>query len=552
MSTVRRDLRHGFGIARVEGRRHVRKSTATRKQRLTLVGALVVFTPVLYLWFGIAHEAGLDAARTGSFPVDRLGLQLFLLVVVFVVMAAMRVVQEGRPEGEALLLTTVSTRAVLLGRLVDSTIQLVGFVLLPTVLFAGAFALGAGEPLVVATAVLAIVPLFTAVNLLGTVVGQLFLLGLLQSRRLRRVSQAFGVVLLLALMALSYVIVAPATGASTPLGDVTAVARPFAAYLAFVFLGSGLVAPPDTVSLVVGGLLVASLPVLAAVADRLAPRLWFADASPTDLLARDASRPTGDEVAPGTAATASRRERYPPMASTPTLGVALGLWTRWLRIPARFTSLFPLVVMFATAVLGVVDDPNLLPLAGGAVLVFGGVYVSGAMFGLNPLGDAGDMRTVEALAARPSRVVVRGHVVAGLLVGLPAVAMGVAMLALAGDVPVPTAIVGGLLAVVLTIASAGVAVGLGTTLPSLDSRRTYRGYEVATPSLWVLLGYTFAVVLLVGVASLVAALLVVPTGVDPSPALTVGAPAVVAGVLLAVGYGGYRQAVRRLDAPVFV
>jgi hypothetical protein len=126
------------------------------------------------------------------------------------------------------------------------------------------------------------------------------------------------------------------------------------------------------------------------------------------------------------------------------------------------------------------------------------------------------------------------------------------MLALAGGVPVSAAIVGGLLAVVLTLTSAGVAVGLGTALPSLDARRTYRGYEVATPSQWVLVGYMFAVFLLVGVASLAAAVLVLPTGIDPGPALTLGAPAVVAGLLLAIGYGGYRQAVRRLEAPVFV
>jgi hypothetical protein len=41
------------------------------------------------------------------------------------------------------------------------------------------------------------------------------------------------------------------------------------------------------------------------------------------------------------------------------------------------------------------------------------------------------------------------------------------------------------------------------------------------------------------------------TSGDPGPALTLGAPAVVACLLLAIGYGGYRQAVRRLEAPVF-
>ena len=156
MSSLGHDIYHGIGIARIELRRSLRKSFRTRKRKLAVLGFVALFSPTLFFWGSIAYDVGKEAMRQGKLPIDLIGVQLSLLVVVFVVMGALRVVQQGRPEGESLLLTATSPRAVLIGQTVHSTVQLVGFVLFPTVLFAGAFALGAGQPSVLLTAVLAV------------------------------------------------------------------------------------------------------------------------------------------------------------------------------------------------------------------------------------------------------------------------------------------------------------------------------------------------------------------------------------------------------------
>jgi membrane protease YdiL (CAAX protease family) len=549
MSGLGRDVRHGLGIARIELRRSVRKSFGTRKRQLTVLGFFALFSPLMVFWGRIAYSAGRDATEQGGLPLDVLGIQLTLLVLVFVVMGSLRVVQQGRPEGDALLLTATSPRAVLVGVTIHTTIQLVGFVLLPTLLFAGGFALGAGMPSILLTTVLAVVPLFTAVSVLGTVIGQLVVLGLLESQVLRTASRVFGLVLLLVLMALSYAAMAPVMGISEPLAPLATVALPAIQYLAFVFVGTPLGPELDAVAVLVGAIVVASVPVLFAVANRLAPRLWFADTTPTGLMQRDASAAAG--TPPSVEDAANRPVRtFPPRGPRP-LAVALGLWVRWLRIPVRFSALFPLVIVLVTALFTAVGDPTSLPTVVGGVLVFAGVYVSGAVFGLNPLGEAGEMRTVEFLSPTTPRTLVLGHVLAGLLVGTPVAVAGSAILAVATGLSVPTASVVGILSVVLTVASGGAAVGIGSILPSTDTQRTYRGYEVATPSQWALVAYMITAMLLFVVAAVGGMLVLLASDTGTASPLFVVAAGVAAIVLLAIGYAGFHVAVGRFGAPPY-
>ncbi|MFC5369052.1 CPBP family intramembrane glutamic endopeptidase [Salinirubrum litoreum] len=547
MSSLGDDLRHGAGIARVELRRSLRKSFGTRKRQLAVLAFVALFAPLLVFWGDVAYSAGQAAAGRGI-SLEILGIQLTLLVVVFVVMGALRVVQQGRPDGDSLLLTTTTTRAILLGTTAHATVQLVGFVLVPTVLFAGGFALGAGQPLLLLTAVLAVLPLFTCVSLLGTVLGQAVVLGLLRSRSLRAVSRGFGVVLLVALMGLSYAAMAPVMGATEPLAPFAVVATPATLYLAFVFVGTPFAPSPGVGSGLVGLTVLVSIPVFFAVATRLAPRLWFADATPSGLFQRDATSKRADVSTPTGDVSGRVGATFPPRVGPRPLSLALGLWVRWLRIPVRFTSLFPLVIVAAVALFGTITDPETLPLVVGGLLVFVGAYVSGGVFGLNPLGEAGEMRVVETLSATGPATLVASHVVAGLLVGTPLAVVGSILLALSLGLPALPAAAGVALAVVLTVASASVAVAIGSVVPSTDAERTYRGYAVATPSQWALIGYILAVVVLLGVTTVGAVLVMLAT--DPGttgPSFVVGA-AVAAGTLLAVGYAGVRVATRRFGA----
>ena len=544
MSEFKTDIRHGIGVARVELRRSLRKSFGTRKRQLTVLAFVALFTPMLIFWGRIAYTAGQEAAEQGRFSLDILGIQLTLLVVVFVVMGALRVVQQGRPEGYSLLLTATSPRAVLVGLAVHSIIQLVGFVLLPTLLFAGGFSLGAGMPSILLTTVLAIVPLFTAVAMVGTVVGQLVVLGLLRSKLFRRASRVFGLFLLLVLMVLSYAAMAPVMGATEPLAHLSGVALPAVEYLTFVFLGTPFGPELNPGSLFIGASVLASIPLLFAVANRLAPRLWFADTTPPNLMRRDESAAEAPLDISG-----SGRGTFPPRHGPKSLSVALGLWARWLRIPVRFSALFPLVIVLVTAVFSALNDPEQVPLVVGGALVFAGVYVSGAVFGLNPLGAAGEMRPMEFISATSPRTFVLGHVLAGLIGGTPIAVVGAGALAVAMGLSVPLAFVVVGIAVVLTAVSASVAMGIGSVLPSQDVTRTYRGYEVTTPSQWALVAYMGAVMFLLAIAAGGALLILLANDPGTSSPIFDAAAGLAVLMLLVLGYVGFRTAVRRIGEP---
>jgi len=262
---------------------------------------------------------------------------------------------------------------------------------------------------------------------------------------------------------------------------------------------------------------------------------------------RDTASVTGTTLA-AEGATGRSVQAFPPRLGPRPLAVALGLWIRWLRIPVRFSALFPLVIVLVAALFTAVGDPSSLPLVVGGVLIFAGVYVSGAVFGLNPLGEAADMRIVEFLSPTTPRTLVIGHVLAGLLVGSPVGVAGAAILAAAMDLSAPTAALAiGILTVVLTIASGGAAVGIGSVLTSTDAQQTYRGYEVATPSQWALVAYMVTAVLLV-VAAMGAVLVLLSSDTGTGSSLFVAASGLAAVILLSVGYAGFRVAVGRFGA----
>jgi membrane protease YdiL (CAAX protease family) len=212
-----------------------------------------------------------------------------------------------------------------------------------------------------------------------------------------------------------------------------------------------------------------------------------------------------------------------------------------------------LTFLGVTVALVVALDPPICPsaLVVGGVLVFAGVYVSGAAFGLNPLGEAGDMRTVEFLSSTTPRTLVLGHALAGLLVGTPVAVVGVAILAAATGLSAPVALAVGILTVVLTVASGGVAVGIGSALPSTNARRTYRGYEVATPSQWALVAYMIVAMLLVALTAMGTLLVLLSSDTGTSSLLFVLAAVVVVLVLLVIGFTGFRVAIGRVGSPPY-
>jgi hypothetical protein len=500
------DVGHAVRIARVEVRRSLRTSFGTRRKLAYTLGLLLLFSPILLGWGRMAYAFGRTVAGGSPVPVTDVGVQLFALAAVFVAFAAVRVVQQGTPDGMDLLLTATSTRAVLLGTLAHQTLQLLTFVSVPLFVVLAGFSLGADAPSVVLAGLVLLFPLFTAVHLLGTVLGMAFSLGVLRSPLVRRLSQAIGLVVFLGILGLSFALTYPAAaGGPSPLTRLPVAWVPLVHYADLAFLGSDLGVGLSLAGL--GSLLVVlgSIPVLFAIAHRLAPRLWFADVSPATLLRGEVD--VDQRTAPATVAagdrhvTSSRSGTFPRWRTPPSVGVASVLWVRWTRAPTRFATVVPLVGVLVSAGIGVASDPESLPVLAPIALGATGVYLTGVVFGLNPLGEAGAMRPSEVLSSRSSATFVRGHLVAGLVLGVPLTLAGTAALVVLNDVPLAVGVALGLVAPFAAGVSGCVALLLGTVFPQYEQNETFGGLPVASPSVWAILGHVFATAVLVALGA---------------------------------------------------
>jgi len=244
----------------------------------------------------------------------------------------------------------------------------------------------------------AVLPLFTAVSILGTVVGQLVVLGLLESRVLRTASRVLGLVLLLVLMALSYAAMAPVMGVSEPLAPLAIVALPAIQYLAFVFVGTPFGPALDAGAFLVGG---ASSRVSQFYSQ------WRFGWPPPLVRRRDPGRPDAARHGVRHRDDAGRRGRDRPIRTgVPAAARAAAAGGRARPVdplaqnPRSLLCTFPARYRPRRRTLHGRRRSSSLPLVVGGVLIFAGVYVSGAVFGLNPLGEAADMRIVEFLRRR--------------------------------------------------------------------------------------------------------------------------------------------------------
>jgi hypothetical protein len=133
-----------------------------------------------------------------------------------------------------------------------------------------------------------------------------------------------------------------------------------------------------------------------------------------------------------------------------------------------------------------------LPLLVAGAGVLAGVYLSGATFGLNPLGDDRPQFPLVLLTETAPWTFLRGRVLAGLAVGLPFSALIPLLSVAAGTRPlqgVTFALVGtglGLLAALF-------ALGLGCAYPIYEERELW-GTETVAPSVLVMMGYSLVVI----------------------------------------------------------
>jgi len=219
------------------------------------------------------------------------------------------------------------------------------------------------------------------------------------------------------------------------------------------------------------------------VVSRLTAWLWYADGL----------EPRETDTAPTTAG-GSRLSRLLPR---PMAGVVAVDWTRARRAPISLSyAVYPLFFLI-TPIIETVQKGTVgrgFPL----LVAVCGVWITGALFTLNVVGNEGSVLPSTLLAPEPGRAIVGGHIAASTLVGLPATAGAVAVLGVLSPLPgwvVGTLTLGSLL---LVVAAAAIATGIGAALPRYEAVSVSRSRKAIVPSTFAFVVYS----LVVGLVSL--------------------------------------------------
>lgn len=498
-------LGHALRVGLVEWRRSVR-ATRADAARLAIYGigalfGLLVLALGVYLLVFVAD----DLSGVGVGDGVRGNLALFWLFITFIV-GQRAVSLYDRVDAEALVLTTVSARTAAVGLVVAETLRALAVVAVPVAVLTVAFVYATG-----ALAPLVAVP-FAVTCFLATAVAVGVTLGWTAALLVARVPFV--------------------ARHKTALGGALVVAF-FGIYMAFQLSTIGI--PVDVAVLAalppgwVADLLVAGSPVgwsvaraaavavggplavvgLAAVGSRVATAYWYTDpVDPTDDGASDGpAAERGPPAAPAddrdALAAAIAPLSVPGIGGGPSRRVAQLALVRTRRQPARLSFLLaPLFVVGSTLVSYAGASGGVGLALAPVVLALTLAWLSGAAFGLNPLGDEAPVLPATLLSTAGGRRFVRGLCLPGLLVGVPlATLVTAAGVVAAGHDPLDAAGLVGL-ALVLSLAAVGLAPGVGTRFPRFDAVTVGRTREVVPPALSAVVVYSLGLGLAGGVAAI--------------------------------------------------
>ncbi|WP_049985205.1 hypothetical protein [Halobellus rufus] len=528
--TLQRDVRHGIRIGRAEFVRSLRGYTGNTRRLAGLGIAVLFFGGNLLFALPTAYLLGRTARSLTAIPF--FGLVTTAVPVVLVLLAMLRTLERiGSIEAEDLVLTAVHPRAVVLGLITAEIGRLLLWFGLPIGAFVVAFALGLGSPSLLVTGALVTVPLVCCAAVWGYAGG----LGVLRLLRrlpgVRRLLKVGGVLAMVAAVVASQFVGQYIVEVDRSVQWLRSVATfdPLVEYVALVFVGTPLAQPTSIRAVAVLGGILALTPIGLAVASKQASVLWFTDA-PIGNSSKQVRRSSGGFTAPR------------PFAWTKPGRIAWGVLVRGRRRPQELSHLLMILFFigpFGTTIVQSSNDAIGILVAGMGVGL--GTFLAGATFGLNPLGDDRPQLPLLLLTQTSPRVLVRGRLLAGVAVGLPAAVL-IPIASVALGTPVLRAIAFAVAGIGTCLAAGTFALGLGATYPIYEEREFW-GTETVVPSTLVMLGYLF----IVG-AGTVLGLLVTWFAVSGNLVFT---PVFLISfglyLLLTVGipYGAYRYAIRR-------
>jgi|GEM_PF-768349 len=525
-SRIRNDVRDARVLARTELRCRVRDVRGSARKLLSvafMAFAFGVFFP-LVLW-GVATGFG-RALASGSPPLGTAGVAFGGIAVLgLYVGGASGFNQEAAGAVGPLVRTSISPTAMSLGRLGSESIQATAVGVPTAVALLLEVAVGARGPVAPALLAVASLPVFLAALAVGRLLGD----AIRYASEVLRVSLWTKVLVFLAVTVVGYVgsyrfVYAgldETGGLAGALPPAFLPGAPLQAYAGVAFAPLG--ADPRPLGGLVAALLLAAVPLGFAAAVR-----WE-----THLLLRESP---GDEEQ-----TSGSRGVPWPFTATPSARVAWRYLLRTRRDPRMLAHLGPLLFGMLGMGASVFRNPGSLLTVGPPAATIAGATVAGAAYCMNPLGDDRDQLPLLLTSTRSVAVLLRGRVLAGLVLGL-LLAVGVGTpLSIASTSVVSTLALAGF-AVVLSLAGAGTALGIGAVLPRFE-RREYMSVERAHPSTIALICYLFGGLFVGGIG-----VFMVAWSVDAHSLLL---PAIAWTVYLAVlalfGGGGYVAAVRKFD-----
>lgn len=489
-------------VARTELRRSLRTFRTNRYQLVaTAAMALLFFLPMLVFGSLGARGLGETLAAAESAPAGgdtqslagtltssefdvlglvRSGVAMFWVLIAFLI-ASRAVGKTATIDEPGAVLTAVPVPTVLRGLLLSETVLIGLWVVPPVAIIVGAFALGAGTPLVLVTAALAVALLMASAvpvgYLVGLGVGHLLTI----NPFLARYKTAIGLVAFLLYFG------AVAFAGSLFLDLFAWIGRLPVGWLGdLVLFGAPGVSPSLVRAGAAAGLSVMLALVAGVAAVWLAERHWFADP------ARD-SRPTSY------GAKTRRIDAFDGVVSRPTRSVTRIVWLRARRAPIRLLyTTYPLfgLVIFANDLSAVL---SYLPL----VLTLYVIWAAGAAFTLNPLGDQAGALAATLTTPIDGERFVRGHLLAGAAVFVPlGLLVSLSSAFLVGYPIERVALLGGA-SVVGTVGTMVLAVGVGSLFPRFGAVRLSGSHEAVMPSKSAFVAYSLVIGLAVASAALI-------------------------------------------------
>jgi len=546
-NTLRDDLAVGLTIARAETRDRFRRNAGTRRRKAFFVLIALFATPSVILFVQQAYGLGVATRGGVNAPVVEVARNLLVpTMLALAAVAGLEAIQQlGTESVRPLLLTSASTRAIVIGKigsLLVSWLVLVAFGFGIVI----AYAIGARTPLFIFAVVVAGLPLFILLLLVGLTIGYSLWLGIerlgLSEQNRQLLTAALYLVVLVGMFAAGSLLGGGAADGQSsgllPTGDPIV---PIGWYADLLFVGSPMEPAIGLQTVIAALTVVLAIPAGFAVVVRLAPQFWYA--TPTE--SGDETDRTAPEQTQAPSESIGRTDSH--FGRSRTLRAMLGYVRSGLRNPGQyvylFYYLFPIAPVLAQQA---ISSPGLIPLTIGASLTVLGVWLAGGVFCLNPLGSEGTMLSQLVLATAPAATFVHARLLAGTALGLALSLSGLGILTAFSTTVTPTLALVGLLFLLATVpASAAFALGIGSVLPKFEAVEIFESVETLAPSIFaaIIHGVVATVLLLLAVASTIA------VGLPASPLSLLerfGLGLLFAAVSLVVTDGSRRYAIARL------